>query len=334
MVGTARLQAFRMGQPDRPKMLDLGQRVAGRDQISQVPVAARRERRQEPPGGCSPAPPGRRQRNHDNRQRRRHRQRRHLGPDREADGEPRRGERPAEDDGTAPGAVRRGGVEEDRDRGQDQRRGDEVVLRGPGLADDQGVALEDDRGRGDAERAAVVRPPDAPGGEERDRQPAEVEEQRERVALGEEDPDPVQQLRVLRVEPVGEDGLGVGVAGDRVALGEIDRVGHVVPEGVEVEDAAVEGILGGEAPVGEYDCDHADGDQGHEVGRGPVRLGGTAGAVSSPPSVHPRETISADSRRRGSRRMPLPRTAGNRRPATSCRGFGLFRGARRGGSGW
>ena len=157
-----------------------------------------------------------------------------------------------------------GGVEEDRDRGQDQRRGDEVVLCGTGLADDQGVALEDDRGGGDAERPTVVRPPDAPGGEERDRQPAEVEEQRERVALGEKDPDPVQQLRVLRVEPVGEDRLGVGVAGDRVALGEIGRVGHVVPEGVEVEDAAVQRVLCCQAPVGEYDCDHAHRDQGHE----------------------------------------------------------------------
>ena len=46
----------------------------------------------------------------------------------------------------------------------------------------------------------------------------EVEEQRERVAPRQQDPDRVQQLRVLRVEPVREDGVDVVHPGHRVAL--------------------------------------------------------------------------------------------------------------------
>ena len=96
------------------------------------------------------------------------------------------------------------------------------------------------RERGHQDHAGADRvDPGARAGEEGDAEPAEVEEQRERVALRKQDADRVQQLRVLGVEPVGEDGLGVVQARDGVAMGHFHREGHVVPEGVEVEDAAV-----------------------------------------------------------------------------------------------
>jgi hypothetical protein len=81
------------------------------------------------------------------------------------------------------------------------------------------------------------------------REPAEIEEERERVAPTQQDHDAVQKLGVLRVEPVRVDRLGVVQAGDGMALGDLDREGHVVPEGVEVEDSAVECVFGGQAPV-------------------------------------------------------------------------------------
>ena len=105
---------------------------------------------------------------------------------------------------------------------------------------------------------APVGPADAPGGEEGDRQPAEVEEQRERVAPRQQDPDRVQQLRVLRVEPVREDRLDVVHPGDRVALGHVRRERHVVPERVEVEDAPVQRVLRRQRPVRDDQRDDAD----------------------------------------------------------------------------
>ena len=171
------------------------------------------------------------------------------------------------------------------------------------------MALEQDRHGGDAEMAAAVGPADAPGGEEGDRQPAEVDEQRERVAVDEQDPDPVQQLGVLRVEPVGEDGLVVVEAEDRVALGDVRREGHVVPERVEVEDAAAQGVVDRQAPVGDDQGDDSDGDQElPTAGTGELRPAGPVGGGGGrcgrrrprPPSPrHPRQIGSG----RGSERQ-------------------------------
>ena len=158
-VGPAGLQALRVRQRDRPEVLDLGQRVAGDDQVAQVPVAAAGERparttrraaaRRRPAGASAITA---------TRQRRRPSASTvDLGPGREPDGEPGRGERPAERRrrvAALPSRSRvRPGVDQDRDRGQQQRRGDEVVLRRAGLAHDQGVALEQDR-RGDDRQVA------------------------------------------------------------------------------------------------------------------------------------------------------------------------------------
>ena len=123
------------------------------------------------------------------------------------------------------------------------------------------MALEDDSGGNHGEMPAPVGPPDAPGSQESNREEAEVEEQRERVALRQQDPNGVQQLRVLRVEPVREDRLGVVQPGDGVALRHVRREGHVVPERVEVEDPSVQRILGRQSPVGEDKGDDPNGDQ-------------------------------------------------------------------------
>jgi hypothetical protein len=145
------------------------------------------------------------------------------------------------------------------------------------------VALEDDRGCDDGEMALSVGPPDAPGGQEGDRQEGEVDEQRERVAVDEQDADGVQQLGVLRVEPVGEDRVDVVQPGHGMALDHVGGEGEVVPERVEVEDPAVEGVLCGYDPVGEDEGDYAPGDeQGQPLragrscrGRGPTTTCGS-----------------------------------------------------------
>ena len=274
-----------MRQGDRAQVRDLGQRAAGEDEVAQVPEAAAEQGRHEPPAQRRPPPAGRRQRHHGDGQRRRHRQHGHLCPGGEADRQPGGGQRPADREGTPPlpplglgGAVLRPGVDEDRDRRQQQGARGEVVLRRPGLAHYQRVALEQDRRGGHGEVAAAVGAPDAPGGEESESKPSEVDEQRERVPAGQQDPDRVQQLRVLRVEPVGEDRVRVVHPGHGVALHHVDGEGQVVPERVEVEDASVQGLLGGQAPVSEdhsydADCDHEG--QGAPAG-GSCRRGGGA----------------------------------------------------------
>ena len=90
---------------------------------------------------------------------------------------------------------------------------------------------------------APVGPADATGGEEGDRQPAEVEEERQRVALGEQDPDPVEELGVLRVEPVREDRLGVVHPVTEWLWAMSTANGMWYQRRVEVEHASVQGVL-------------------------------------------------------------------------------------------
>ena len=211
-IGTAALQALGMGQRDRPEAFELGQRVAGGDQVAQVPVAAAGEGGGEPPAGRGPAPPGGRQEDHSHGQRRRHRHRGRLRADRHPDRQPGGRQRPARRQrgaGQARVPPPRPGSDQDRDRREQQGRGHQVVLGGARLAHHERVALQHDRGGHHSERSAAPGPTDAPGSQEGDRQPAEVDEQRQRVAVGEQDPGRVQQFGVLRVEPVDEDGLGV-----------------------------------------------------------------------------------------------------------------------------
>ncbi len=104
-----------------------------------------------------------------------------------------------------------------------------------------------------------VRPADTPRSQEAQCQEAEVEEQRERVAMEQQDPSGVEQLGILRVEPVREDGLRVVQPRDGVALHHVHRKRHVVPERIEVEDPPVQCVLGREPPVRKHQGDHPDG---------------------------------------------------------------------------
>ena len=99
--------------------------------------------------------------------------------------------------------------------------------------------------------AGAVGPPDAPGGEQGAAEPAEVEQRREAVAVEGEDPDAVQQLGVLRVEPGEELRRDEVEVEGRVALGEDGGERAVVPGGVEAGDPGVEDEPHAHRPVGD-----------------------------------------------------------------------------------
>ena len=90
----------------------------------------------------------------------------------------------------------------------------------------------------------------------------------------------VQELRVLGVEPVGEDGLGVVQPRHGVALHHVRRVGHVVPERVEVEDASVQRVLGRQPPVRKDQTDDAHGDDHGSQDQAPGPAGGAVGGTA------------------------------------------------------
>jgi len=160
------------------------------------------------------------------------------------------------------------GVDEDRYRGEKERGCHEIVLGSSWLADYERVALQEHRGSNHRERPAPIRPTDAPSCQESNRQPAEVEEQRKRVAAGEQDSVRVQQLSVLRVEPIREDRLGVVRSRNRVAMRHFDRKRQVVPERIEVEDASIQSVLRGQSPVRKHKRHDPHRDSCHPPSRG------------------------------------------------------------------
>ena len=152
-----------------------------------------------------------------------HRDSGRLGAHREAGGQParqrpgwpvrrscRRGPR-LPDSSATPRRTRtcRPGVDENRNGSEQESGSHQVVLGRSRLAHHERVALEDDCGGYDREMPAPVWPADAPRSQEAEGEEAEVEEQRQRVSLRQQDPGRMQQLRVLRVEPVREDRLRV-----------------------------------------------------------------------------------------------------------------------------
>ncbi len=152
-------------------------------------------------------------------------------------------------------------VDKDRDRGEGQRGRHEIVLRRPGLPHDQYVRLEQDRGSDDTEIPAPIRPADAPGSQERHHQPPIVQEQRKRVPPHQQHAVRMQQLRVLRVEPVREDGVDMMHPGHRMALRHLRRERQVVPERIEIEHTSIQRVLRRQRPVPEHHRDNPDHDQ-------------------------------------------------------------------------
>ena len=247
-VGTPFLQALRMRQRDRPEVLKLGERVAGDDQIAQVPVPAARQACREPPAGSGPAAAGGRQ--HDDRQgeHRGHCQGRGLGAHSHPSRKPSDSQRPTR----LPLSI-----DEDGDGRKEQSCCHQVVLGCTRLPDDQRVALQKHAGCDQGERPPAIGPTDAPSCEEGHTEPAEVEEQAQRVSSREQDANGVQKLGVLRVKPVRENRLGVVDTRDRVAMRHFHRKRQVVPKRIEVEYAPAQCILGGQTPVREDERNHA-----------------------------------------------------------------------------
>ena len=147
-----------MGQRDRPEVLDLGQRVAGGDQVAQVPeAAAERAAGTNHQPAARPAPACGRQRDHgDASAPPAIASTVTLVPGGEARGEPGGGERPADRQrgSAAPSAPARGCAAQALIRiaiaASSSAAATRSFFAAPGLAHDQRVALEQDRRRDDA----------------------------------------------------------------------------------------------------------------------------------------------------------------------------------------
>ena len=148
---------------------------------------------------------------------------------------------------TAPAGGRSSLVAVDQEGGEGEQEGEahDVVAPLAGLGLDHHPGVEDDRRRDQRRRADLVGAADAPGGEQRDREPDEVDQRREPVALEEDDRRRRGPARSWRVEPGGEP--------QRVGEVQVDvecswairrREGHVVPGRVAAEHAVVEARAG------------------------------------------------------------------------------------------
>ena len=133
-----------------------------------------------------------------------------LRPRRQAGGEARHRERRERDATPRVAVADRGpGVDEHRDAAEDAGDADDVVERLAGLELDQVLGAEGDRAADQALRPDPVGPADAVGGQQPERQPAEVDQRREDVAVEGEQRDRVHDLGVRRVERGEEDRVEV-----------------------------------------------------------------------------------------------------------------------------
>ena len=143
----------------------------------------------------------------------------------------------------------RPGVDQDR-RGREQERdGDGVRRRRAGLARDHRAGVHRDRHSGQVRGRDAVRAADAPGGQQRHAEPAEVDQRAEDVPVEEHDARRVQQLGVLRVEPVQVEGVDEVHPPDRPGVRDPRRERPVVPERVEGEHAPAPDVLEAGGPV-------------------------------------------------------------------------------------
>jgi hypothetical protein len=174
------------------------------------------------------------------------------------------------------------GDQEGDHRQQEEEAGD-VVGRVARLRPDDHVGVEHHRGGEQGGGPDRVGTADAPGGEQREAEPGEVDQRREEVAVERDDSDGVQELGVLRIEPGGElERVGEVKGADRGVLREPSREGHVVPGGVLVVHAGVEALLGRDRPVGDDQQRGGNGDREHrQIAAGDAlaqRAGGQAPA--------------------------------------------------------
>ena len=143
-----------------------------------------------------------------------------------------------------------------------------------------GPVSSDQRDRDQRQRGDPVGPADAPGRQQGDAEPAEVDQRREQVAVQQRDPRRVQQLGVLGVEPVEVERVGEVQPPERALLGDPRRERPVVPEGVEGEHPPGPDVLEAGRPVGGQER----GDRrarSPSAGAGPEGREATAGVVSA-----------------------------------------------------
>ena len=272
-------------QGDRADRADVGDRVADRNQVADVPVTAGGQHRNSPQrrGAQARGPGG--DHHHGDRQGGDRRQERELYSRRQPRRDPGGGERNGLDDATCGGAVRvrsgdtpecqtlrvkhsggrrrlgprhprprgrAGGVSVDQDRGGREDEGDarDVVEGLTCLELDQALRAERDRGADQRLRAEPVWPPDAPGREQGHRQPAQVEHRRDDVAIEEQDSDRVEDLGVRGVERGEEDRVEEVDVAQVTGLHEPRRERHVVPEAVGAVHAGSERPQGRHHPGG------------------------------------------------------------------------------------
>src|SRR5207237_2356749 len=111
-------------------------------------------------------------------------------------------------DAGAPPTDGGGAVDQYRGPGEEEEEAEDVVARLAGLVEHQ-AGVEHDCPSGERPYAPPVGPADAPGRGQAATHAEDVEQRRKQVALEEGHPDPVQELRVLGVEPsqvAGRDG--------------------------------------------------------------------------------------------------------------------------------
>ncbi len=163
-------------------------------------------------------------------------------------------------------------VDQDRRCRQQHRHRDRVRGGGAGLSGDHWARVHGDRHGCQGQGGDAVGAADAPRRQQCDAQPAEVDERREEVPVEEDDPGAVQELGVLRIEPVQVEGVGEVHPPDRAGVRDPGRERAVVPERVEGEHPPRPDVLEAGRPVG--------GDEGRcrqrqkQLGKGDRRAGG------------------------------------------------------------
>ncbi len=163
---------------------------------------------------------------------------------------------------------RGGAVDQEGEHREQEEEPHDVVGRVAGLRADQHLGVQHHGGAEQGRGADRVGAPDAPRRQQRHRQPAEVDQGRERVVVERDHRDRVQQLGVLRVVPGGElERIGEVQRPDLAGLREPAREGHVVPGGVLVVHAGVQGLLGRLGPVRHDQRRGADRDRRHQLAR-------------------------------------------------------------------
>ena len=178
--------------------------------------------------------------------------------------------------------------DQEGDHREQAEKPDCIVGGVPRLGADDHVGVEDDGGAEEGGGADGVGAPDAPGREQGEAEPGDVDQRGEEVAVERDDPNRVQELGVLRVEPGSElERVGEVKGPDGGILGEATREGHVVPGGVLVVHARVEALLGGDRPVGDDQGRGGDRDRKHDPARKRRRapLGGGLRPRARPPGA-------------------------------------------------